>query len=54
MVADYIKETVNYVLYRVNPVFEGNNLVATGVQIEAKSIEDNGEGIQFNIFLYNV
>lgn len=54
MVADYIKETNNHVLYRVTPVFEGNNLVATGVQIEAKSVEDNGEGIEFNVFIYNI
>lgn len=54
MVADYIKETNNHVLYRVTPVFEGNNLVATGVQMEAKSVEDDGEGIEFNVFVYNV
>lgn len=54
MVADYIKETNNHVLYRVTPVFKGNNLVATGVQMEAKSVEDNGEGIEFNVFVYNV
>jgi len=54
MVADYIKETNNHVLYRVTPLFEENNLVATGVQMEAKSVEDNGEGIEFNIFVYNV
>ena len=54
MVADYIKETNNHVLYRVTPVFEGNNLVATGVQMEAKSVEDDGEGIEFNVFIYNV
>ena len=54
MVADYIKETNNHVLYRVTPIFEGNNLVATGVQMEAKSVEDNGEGIEFNVFVYNV
>lgn len=54
MVADYIKETNNHVLYRVTPVYEGNNLIATGVQIEAKSVEDNGEGIEFNVFIYNV
>ena len=54
MVADYIKETNNHVLYRVTPVFEENNLVATGVQMEAKSVEDNGEGIEFNVFVYNV
>lgn len=54
MVADYIKETNNHVLYRVTPVFEGDNLVAKGVQMEAKSVEDDGEGIEFNVFVYNV
>lgn len=54
MVADYIKETNNHVLYRVTPIYEGDNLVATGVQMEAKSVEDNGEGIEFNVFVYNV
>lgn len=54
MVADYIKETNNHVLYRVTPVYEGDNLVATGVQMEAKSVEDDGEGIEFNVFVYNV
>lgn len=54
MVADYIKETGNHVLYRVTPVYKGNNLVATGVQMEAKSVEDDGEGIEFNVFVYNV
>ena len=54
MVADYIKETENHVAYRVTPVFVGNNLVCTGVQIEAYSIEDEGEGICFNVFCYNV
>lgn len=54
MVADYIKETNNHVLYRVTPIYDGNNLVAKGVQMEAKSVEDNGEGIEFNIFVYNV
>lgn len=53
MVADYIKETDNHVLYRVTPVFEGNNLVANGVQIEAESVEDMGEGISFNVYIYN-
>ncbi|MFQ9511318.1 MAG: DNA/RNA non-specific endonuclease, partial [Lachnospiraceae bacterium] len=53
MVADYIKETENHVLYRVTPIYEGNNLVAAGVQMEAKSVEDNGEGILFNVFVYN-
>ncbi len=54
MVADYIKETGNHVLYRVTPFFEGNNLVASGVQIEAKSVEDDGEGICFNVYVYNI
>jgi DNA-entry nuclease len=54
MVADYIKETGNHVAYRVTPIFEGNNLVCSGVQIEAYSIEDNGDGICFNVYCYNV
>lgn len=54
MVADYIKETENHVLYRVTPVYEGSNLVASGVQMEAWSVEDNGDGICFNIYCYNV
>lgn len=53
MVADYIKETGNHVLYRVTPVFTGDNLVADGVQMEALSVEDEGEGISFNVFCYN-
>ena len=53
-VAKYIKETNNHVLYRVRPYFENDNLLATGVQIEAKSVEDNGEGISFNVFIYNI
>lgn len=54
MVADYIKETNNHVLYRVTPVFIGDNLVASGVLMEAESVEDNGEGILFNVYCYNV
>ena len=54
MVADYVKETNNHALYRVTPVFEGNNLLAKGVQIEAYSVEDEGDGICFNVFCYNV
>lgn len=53
MVADYVKETGNHVIYRVTPVFEGTNLLASGVQMEAKSVEDNGEGICFNVYAYN-
>lgn len=54
MVADYIKETNNHVMYRVTPVFKGNELVARGVQIEAYSVEDEGDGICFNVYCYNV
>lgn len=54
MVADYIKETGNHVMYRVTPVFEGGELVARGVQLEAKSVEDGGEGICFHVYVYNV
>lgn len=54
LVADYVKETGNHVLYRVTPVFEGDNLVADGVQMEAMSVEDNGDGVSFNVFAYNV
>lgn len=54
MVADYIKETNNHVAYRVTPIYSGNNLVASGVQIEAYSIEDDGDGICFNVYCYNV
>ena len=53
MVADYLKETGNHVLYRVTPIFNDNELVARGVTIEAYSIEDNGEGIQFYVYCYN-
>ena len=53
MIADYIKETDNHVLYRVTPIFKGANLVASGVQLEALSIEDNGAGICFNVYAYN-
>lgn len=53
MVADYVKETENHVLYRVTPIFEGENLVANGVQMEAESVEDKGEGICFNVYVYN-
>lgn len=53
-VADYVKKTNNHVLYRVTPVFKDSNLLATGVEIEAYSVEDNGEGIKFNVFIYSV
>ena len=54
MVADYIKETGNHVLYRATPVFEGENLVASGVVMEAFSVEDEGEGVCFHVYVYNV
>ena len=55
IVADYIEENQeNHVLYRVTPVFEKDNLLAKGVEIEAYSVEDNGEGVCFNVFIYNV
>ncbi len=54
MVADYVKETGNHVLYRVTPVFGGNNLVAFGVLMEAWSVEDGGDGVCFCVFCYNV
>ena len=50
----YIKRTNNHVLYRVTPVFDDDNLIAKGVQMEAYSLEDEGKGIKFNIFIYNV
>ena len=53
MVADYVKETGNHVLYRVIPVFEGDNLVASGVQMEAYSVEDEGAGVCFHVYCYN-
>ena len=52
--ADYIEETHNHVLYRVTPIFDGDNLLASGVLMEAKSVEDNGAGLQFNIYAYNI
>ncbi len=54
MIADYVKETGNHVVYRVTPVFEGKELVARGVILEAKSVEDDGEGVMFNVYAYNV
>ena len=54
MVADYVKETDQHVMYRVTPVFEGDNLLAAGVLMEGKSVEDNGESVLFCVFAYNV
>ena len=54
MVADYIQETDNHVLYRVTPIFEGNNLLANGVLMEGYSVEDKGAGVSYCVFAYNV
>ena len=54
MVADYVKETDNHVLYRVTPIFTGDNLVANGVLMEGYSVEDEGDGICFCVYAYNV
>lgn len=54
IVANYVKQTGNHVLYRVTPIFAANDLVARGVQMEAESIEDGGQAIRFNVFVYNV
>ena len=53
-VGNYIRKTNNHVLYRSTPIYDYDNLVAKGVQLEAYSIEDNGKGIKFNVFIYNV
>ena len=53
-VADYVKQNNAHVRYRVTPIFEGDNLVASGVQMEAKSVEDNGAGVCYNVYVYNV
>lgn len=54
MVADYVRETENHVMLRVTPIYLGDNLVAHGVQMEAYSVEDEGEDISFNVYIYNV
>ena len=54
LVADYVKETENHVLYRVTPIYDGDNLVADGVVMEGKSVEDDGEGVCFHVYVYNV
>ena len=53
-VARYVRKTGNHVLYRVTPIFEGENLVAEGVLMEAYSVEDQGRGVEFCVFVYNV
>lgn len=54
MVADYVKETKNHVLYRVTPIFDGDNLLASGVLMEGYSVEDEGAGVSFCVYAYNV
>ena len=54
MIADHVKETGNHVMYRVTPMFYENELVARGVHMEAYSVEDNGEGVSFNVYAYNI
>lgn len=54
MINDYVDSTGNHVLYRVTPIFKDNNLVASGVEMEGLSVEDNGEGICFHVYCYNV
>lgn len=54
MIADYVKETDNHVLYRVTPIFVGDDLVCRDVEMEAYSVEDNGEGTSFHVFVYNI
>ncbi len=54
MIADYVKETNNHVLYRVTPIFEADELVCRGVEMEAWSVEDDGDGVAFHVFCYNV
>ena len=53
LILDYIKETNNHVMYRVEPLFEGDDLLCKGIQMEAYSVEDEGEGVSFNVFIYN-
>ena len=53
-VADYVHETGNHVIYKVTPVYKGNNLVASGVKMSARSVEDKGRGLEFNVYCFNV
>ena len=54
MVGNYIRKTKNHVLYRATPIFKGDNLVASGIRLEAYSVEDKGKGIKFNVYIYNI
>ena len=53
LLAEYVEETGNHVMYRVTPHFEGTYLLASGVQMEAYSVEDDGKGVCFNVYVYN-
>ena len=53
LVADYVKETDHHVLYRVTPIFDGDDLVASGVRMEAWSVEDQGDDVCFDVYVYN-
>ncbi len=53
-IADYVKETKNHVMFKVTPIYDGNDLVPKGIHMMGYSVEDNGEGISFNVFAYNV
>lgn len=53
-VAEYVNNTGNHVMYRVTPIFEGKNLLASGVQMEGWSVEDNGKGVCFNVYCFNI
>ncbi len=53
VIADYVRETGNHVIYRVTPIFAGKDLVASGVQLEARSVEDGGLGVEFHVYVYN-
>ena len=53
-VADYVHKTKNHVLYRVTPIYIGNEPICRGVQMEACSVEDDGKGICYNVFVYNI
>ena len=54
LVANYVRETGNHVMYRVTPIYEGNNLLSNGVQMEGYSVKDTGKGVSFHVFIYNV
>ena len=53
-VSEYVKNTNNHVLYRVTPIYNGSNLLASGVEMEGLSVEDDGAGIKFNVYVYNI